>query len=304
LWEYLKPKAVKVYSGKIREIIVEALDGLIAKGEGDAIADFAAKIPTRAMATVFGFSDEDAYRFDHDFGEVVAAASSNDPERQGRAVETFFAFLKEKLEDGRAGKAGGSIVASMLAYEKNGHPFNEDELLGLLWSTAGGAVDTTKHSIGHAIYNLGIRPDLRRKLIEEPRLLTLAVEENLRLDAPAFMTARHAVDDAEVGGVQIRAGERVLLAYGFGNHDESAFECPAEFRLDRKANNHLSFGHGIHTCVGMHLARMELKIALEEVLARMPDFELIEPVPEPKIRGGLMWAFDSLPIRAKGKVAE
>jgi len=304
LWEFLKPKAVKAYSDKIRALIVEALDGLIAKGEGDAIADFAARIPTRAMATVFGFSDEDAFRFDRDFGEVVESASSNDPERQGRAVENFFGFLKEKLAEGRAGEAGDNVVAAILGYEKDGYRFNEEEMLGLLWSTAGGAVDTTKHSLGHFMYNLGIRPDLRRELIENPRLITIAVEENLRMDAPAYMTARHVVSDVKVGDVEMRAGDRVMLVYGFGNRDERAFECPNDFRLDRKANNHLSFGHGIHTCIGMHLARIELKIAVEEVLSRIPDFELIEPVPEPKIRGGLMWAFDSLPVRVNAGSAK
>lgn len=297
LWQFLKPRAVKSYSERIREIIVEALENLLVRGEGDAITGFAAKIPTRAMATVFGFSDEDAYRFDHDFGEVVESASSDDVQRQAAAVSNFFAFLKEKLEEGRAGKAGDNVVAAILEYEKDGYRFNEDEILGLLWSTAGGAVDTTKHSIGHAIYNLGIRPELRKQLIDNPRLITIAVEENLRMDAPAYMTARHLVKDAVVGDVQMRAGDRVMLVYGFGNRDARAFECPEEFRLDRKANNHLSFGHGIHTCVGMHLARIEIKIAIEEILARMPEFELVEPVSEPKIRGGLMWAFDSLPIR-------
>jgi cytochrome P450 len=160
-------------------------------------------------------------------------------------------------------------------------------------------VDTTKHSIGHAIYNLGVRPELRRRLIENPKLISAAVEENLRMDAPAYMTARHVAEDIEIGGVQMRAGERVMLVYGFGNHDENAFSCPEEFRLDRQGNNHLSFGHGIHTCVGMHLARIEIRIAIEEVLARMPDYELIVPIPEPKVRGGLMWAFDGLPVRVR-----
>ena len=124
------------------------------------------------------------------------------------------------------------------------------------------------------------------------------------MDAPAYMTARHVVSDVKVGDVEMRAGDRVMLVYGFGNRDERAFECPNDFRLDRKANNHLSFGHGIHTCIGMHLARIELKIAVEEVLSRIPDFELIEPVPEPKIRGGLMWAFDSLPVRVNAGSAK
>ena len=299
LWTFLKPKAVKEYSAKIREIITESLDALIEKGGGDVVADFAAKIPARAMATVFGFSDEDAYRFDHDFSEVVAAASSNDPERQVRAVESFFVFLNEKLAEGRANPDADNVVTAILNYEKDGYRFDEREMLGLLWSTAGGAVDTTKHSIGHAIYNLGVRPDLRRELIANPRLIPAAVEENLRMDAPAFMTARHLVADAEVNGVRMRAGDRVMLVYGFGNHDERNFDAPEEFRLDRRGNNHLSFGHGIHTCVGMHLARIEIAIALEEVLRRMPDFELVQPLPDPKVRGGLMWAFDSLPIRVR-----
>jgi cytochrome P450 len=299
LMQFLLPEAVKKHAEKIRTIVVEAMQEILKRGEGDAVRDFAAKIPTRAMAVVFGFTDEDGYRFDRDFGEVMEAAASSDPQRQMDAVASFFGFLREKLDEGRANLQADNVVSAMLAYEKNGKSFNEDECLGLLWSTAGGAVDTTKHSIGHLFYNLGINKDVRQRIKDDPSLINSAVEENLRLDAPAYMVGRHLVEDVTIDGVTMKAGERVMLVWGWANRDPEAFACPAEFDPTRKPNRHLAFGHGIHQCVGMHLARLEIRIVLEEMLKRMPDYELVDPGVNPRIHGGMMWSFDELPIRVR-----
>lgn len=297
LMPFLRPGPVKAREEKIREIIVESLQEIITRGEGDVVADFAAKVPARAMAVVFGFSDDDAYAFDRGFTEVVNAAGSDDVERQGRAVSGFFEFLKEKLAEGAANPELENVVTAMLQYDKDGKRFSEEECLGLLWSTAGGAVDTTKHSIGHLIHNLAKNPEVRQRLVDNPGLIPTAVEENLRLDAPAYMVSRYVAEDVEIGGVQMQSGDRVMLMFGWGNLDEKQFECPMEFRPERKPNRHLSFGYGIHQCIGMHLARLEIRVALEEFLKRIPSYELVRPDDDPHVRGGMMWSFDRLPIR-------
>lgn len=297
LASFLGLKAVRECEGKIRAIIAEALEAFAARGEGDAVADFAAHIPTRAMAHVFGFGDADAYRFDEDFSEVVNAAGSGDVARQIAAVERFKAFLLEKLAEGRANPSASDLPAAILRHEVDGRKLTENECLGLLWSAAGGAVDTTKHAIGHAIHALGVHRDVRRKLIENPRLIPAAVEESLRLNAPAFMTARTVARPVTLRGVSMKPGERVLMVFGWANRDRTAFAAPDEMKPERVPNRHVTFGHGIHHCVGMNLARLELKLALEELLLRMPDYELVNPDTRPTLHGGLMWGFDSLPIR-------
>src|SRR5262249_29413078 len=143
----------------------------------------------------------------------------------------------------------------------------------------------------------GVDRDTRGKLIADPALIPSAVEDSLRLNAPAFMTARYVDRPVTLAGVDMKAGDRVLLGYGFGNRDESAFKCPRELQLDRPPNKHLTFGHGIHLCVGMHLARLELKIVLEELLVRAPGYELADPAAHPVLHGGMMWGFDVLPVR-------
>lgn len=301
LASFLTPKAVSQFDSRIRNIVVEALDTIVQRGEGDAVREFAALIPARAMAMIFGFTDEDAYRFDHGFAELVDAAGSGNLERQIAAVESFKNFLEEKLAEGRANPKEGTLVATILNYEVNGRRFTEEEMLGLMWSAAGGAIDTTKIAISHLIRELGLNREVRQKLIDDPKLIPAAVEESLRLNASAFMTSRYISRDISFGGVEMKAGQRVLLAYGLANRDESAFACPHQMKIDRGTNRHLTFGQGIHLCIGMHLARLELRIALEELLSRIPDYELVQPELTPVLSGGMMWAYTSLPIRRPAK---
>ena len=294
---FLTPKAVREYDAQIRAIVKDALDAIIKRGEGDAVADFAARIPTRAMAMVFGFTESDAYGFDKGFTDLVNAAGSGDIERQMKAVNDFKVFLLEKMDERRGDTSGNDFVSAIMRHEVNGRKTTEDECLGLMWSAAGGAIDTTKHSIGHVVRELAVNPHIRRKLIDDPSLIPAAVEENLRMNAAAFMTARYVNKDISFGGANMKQGDRVLLVYGWANRDDAAFIDPNEMRLDRTPSKHLTFGHGIHTCVGLHLARLELKIAIEELVTRIPDYELVNPEARPILHGGMMWGYDSLPIR-------
>jgi cytochrome P450 len=296
---FLTQKAVRQYEGQIRTIVSDALEAIVERGHGDAMTDFAARIPTRAMAMVFGFSESDAYRFDDGFGALVNAAGSGDVGKQVAAVDSFKIFLLEKLAEGRARPVAGSLVSAILNHEVAGRRYSEDEQLGLMWSAAGGAIDTTKLAIGHIVHELGTNQPIRQRLIDDPALIPAAVEDSLRLNAPAFMTARYVARDVALGGVDMKAGDRVLLCYGWANKDESTFPSPEEMKLDRTPVRHLTFGHGIHSCVGMHLAKLELKVAVEELLTRMPDFEVVSPEQHPILHGGMMWGYDTLLIRTK-----
>jgi len=294
----LMPKAVGSYEAKVRQIVTDALDPIVARGEGDAVLDFAARIPTRAMAAIFGLTDEDAYQTDAHFSALVAAAGSADVAAQDRAVDAYKDFLLGKLEDRRRDPRENDLVTALLRYEANGRRYNEDELLGLMWSAAGGAIDTTKHAIGHAMNLLGRDKGLRARLIEQPRLIPFFVEESLRLNPSAFFVSRYIARDTVLSGTPLQAGQRILLGYGFGNRDAAAFADPDDVVLDRPPNQMLTFGQGIHQCAGMHLGRFETKIAVEEVLSRIPRFELTDTAARPQILGGMMWAHDSLPIKA------
>ncbi|MDX2277888.1 MAG: cytochrome P450 [Hyphomonadaceae bacterium] len=292
------PKAVSEHEIAIRAIVSTALDAIVARGEGDAVADFAALIPARAMAMLFGFSNEDAYRFDAGFTELVAAAGSNDSDRQMKAVGDFKRFLEEKVAERRSAPRASDLVTLILQHEVEGRRYTEDEILGLMWSAAGGAIDTTKHAIGHAVWQIGVRPHVRKALVEDPSRIPSVIEESLRLNPSAFMDARYIAKDTILCGDQLKAGGRILLVYGWANRDEGVFSDANDLMLDRKPNRHLTFGQGIHQCLGNYLARLELKVAIEELLKRMPHFELLQPDASPVLSGGMMWAHQALPIKA------
>ena len=295
----VSPRKVASFEAKIRQIVTDALDPLIARGTGDAVGDFAARIPTRAMAALVGMTDEDAYRTDAYFTEQINAAGSGDPERLARAVDAYKGFLNEKLDERRRAPQD-DLITAILNYEQNGRRYNADECLGLMWSAAGGAIDTTKHSIGHVMHLLGTRPDLRKAVIDQPRLIPLLIEESLRINPPSFAVGRYVARDTELAGTAVKQGQRVLIVYGFANRDGSAFAEPDAVVIDRPPSRMLTFGNGIHQCVGMHLGRFEVKIAVEEVLRRMPDFVLKTIDARPTLHGGMMWAHDSLPMAVAG----
>lgn len=293
LSEYLTPGAVRRYEDDIRGLVTQTIDEFIERGEADLIADLAAQIPTLATARVFGFDRTNAVRFDRGFRAVVEAAGA-DPETQMRAVNDFIAFLKARIDERRADPRDDAI-SSIATFEAGGRTFTDDECLGLLWSIAGAATDTTRHAIGHTLYHVHENPDVRKQAIEDPSLIPVIVEECLRLEAPAFSIARTVVREVTVAGTTLRPGDRVLLVYGWGNRDATLFENPDELVVGRRnVMQHCTFGKGIHTCIGMHLARMEVRLVLEQVLARLPDYQL-SVTTGPQLAGGLMWGFDSLP---------
>jgi cytochrome P450 len=293
------PGAVRRFEDRIRQIAAEALDAIVARGEGDAIADFAAQIPARAMAMIFGFSDEDAYRFEAGFSALVAAAGSGDVARQMQAVESFKAFLQEKMDRAYENPGENDLPSLIARHEVDGRRYTPDECLGLMWSAAGGAIDTTKHAIGHAVRELHRNPAIRQRVIADPSLIPEFVDESLRFNASAFMDSRYVAHDVALRGAQMKAGDRVLLVYGWANRDAEAFADADQMVLGRKPNRHLTFGLGIHQCLGNHLARLEIAVAVQELLRRMPEYELADPAAGPVLAGGMMWGHLALPVRVR-----
>lgn len=293
LSEYLTPGAVRRYEDDIRGLVTRTIDEFVERGEADLVGDLAARIPTLATARVFGFDPDEAVRFDRGFRAVVEAAGA-DVDTQVRAVNDFIAFLKTRIDERRAAPRDDAI-SSIATFEADGRAFTDDECLGLLWSIAGAATDTTRHAIGHTLYHIHENPDVREQAIADPALIPVVVEECLRLEAPAFSIARTVVREVTVADTTLHPGDRVLLVYGWGNRDAALFENPDELVVGRRnVMQHCTFGKGIHTCIGMHLARMEVRLVVEQVLERLPDYRLSVPA-GPQLAGGLMWGFDSLP---------
>ena len=157
----------------------------------------------------------------------------------------------------------------------DGKPVDDGIVLGMAALVLIAGVDTTWSAIGSSLWHLATHPDDRKRLVAEPELMPTAVEELLRAYSPVTM-AREVTEDIEYAGCPMKAGDKVLMNFPAANRDPEVFEHPDEVQLDRAHNRHVAFGSGIHRCAGSNLARMELQVALEEWLARIPDFSLAE----------------------------
>jgi cytochrome P450 len=190
-----------------------------------------------------------------------------------QAEEEISAYFAEQIAI-RRDRPGDDLVSFLIkARLPDGEPFSDRHVLGALRLLLVAGIDTTWSAIGSSIWHLATHPADRERLVHEPDLVPTAIEEVLRAYAPVTM-AREIVEDTELAGCPMRKGEMVLLSFPSANRDPEKFSDADAVRIDRQANPHVAFGLGIHRCIGSNLARMEMRIALEEWLKRIPDFEL------------------------------
>jgi cytochrome P450 len=162
----------------------------------------------------------------------------------------------------------------VLAATIDGEPITDHEVVGVIQLLIFGGLETTAGALGEFVLRFCEEPSIPALLQANPELIPAAVEELLRLHPPFVAVARTTTTDTEIGGVPIRAGERVLVYWASANRDEAEFPCPHAFDLDRASNRHLSFGAGPHRCAGSNLARMNLRIAVEGLVTRLDDIRL------------------------------
>jgi cytochrome P450 len=199
---------------------------------------------------------------------------AHDPERRRRGVFGIIGYLQgaiaERQEEGR-----DDFITELLHSEHDGEPIGLPVVMGMCALLLIAGIDTTWSSIGSTMWHLATHPDDRRRLIEEPELMPTAIEEFLRAYSPVTMARRLTVD-TEYKGCPMKAGERVLMNFPAANRDPEVFVDADQVILDRQQNRHLAFGAGIHRCAGSNLARMELRVAVEEWLAAMPEFGITD----------------------------
>jgi cytochrome P450 len=253
------------------EELVEAMRG---KDVVDAAVEYAQHIPVRVIATMLGLpeSDADVFRgFVHHVLEGVALPM----EERAEGMLALFAYLQGHIEDHIANPRD-DLISFLLESELNGErltPFHVARTIGLLLIAG---IDTTWSAIGASIWHLAKTPADRERLLAEPDLLPTAMEELLRAYAPVTM-ARLVKDDMEWEGCPMKKDEWILLSFPSACRDPEAFDRADEVIIDRQANRHAAFGLGIHRCAGSHLARMEMRVALQVWLESFPTFELADP---------------------------
>jgi cytochrome P450 len=272
LLPWFSHQRVDSYVPLTRDLCRGLLDEFVDEGNADAAADYAQQIPVRVIARILGVSPDLSDTFTGWVRDVLEFA--DDPERRQRGGEGLLNYFLGQLEECRR-NPGDDLLSELLTTEVDGQPVDDGIVLGMAALVLIAGVDTTWSAIGSSLWHLAAHPDDRKRLVAEPDLMPTAVEELLRAYAPVTM-ARVVTEDIEYKGCPMRAGDKVLMNFPAANRDPEAFEQPDVVLLDRAHNRHVAFGSGIHRCAGSNLARMELQVALEEWLARIPDFALAE----------------------------
>jgi cytochrome P450 len=265
------PDAIRKIEPRARAIANELIDKFITRGDCDAAVEYAQEIPVRVIAHMLGLpeGDGDLYRrWIHQILEVGITDQSVLMQAVGEMTHYFMGHVHERLI-----RPQDDLISYLLGAKFNGQPLGEDYAVGALRLLLIAGIDTTWSGIGSCIWHLAKTPEDRRRLVAEPALMPNAIEELLRAYAPVTM-AREVVKDTEINGCTFKAGQMVMLSFPAANRDPAMFPDADKVILDRKENRHAAFGLGIHRCVGSNLARMELTVAVEELLKRIPDFSL------------------------------
>ena len=260
------------YEEYTRELCNRLIDEFIDDGSADAARDYAQQIPVRVIALTLGVPSDMSDTFTGWVRDVLEFA--HDEVRSAAGRDSIVAYLIGQLEERRS-EPGDDLISELLHTDVDGRPIPDLQIMGMAALTLIAGVDTTWSAIGSSMHHLATHPGDVQRLIDEPELMSTAVEELLRAYSPVTM-ARIAVDDIEVGGCPIKAGDKVLMNFPGANRDPEAFDRADEVVLDRANNRHVAFGVGIHRCAGSNLARMELRVAIEEWLRRIPSFALAE----------------------------
>jgi cytochrome P450 len=269
------------------------IDAFAGQDVVDAARDYAQHIPMRVMADMLGFPPEDGPQFG-EFVEDLLEGINLPPEERIERVSRLFDYLLVQVHD-HLDRPREDLTTYLINAELYGQRLAPDVVVGAMALLLIAGIDTTWSAIGASLWHLAKTPGDRERLVAEPGLLPTAMEEFLRAYAPVTM-ARLVKQDMHWHGVDMKADDWILLSFPAANRDPAQFDRADEVVIDREVNRHAAFGLGIHRCLGSHLARMELRIALEVWLERIPAFTLDDP-------GAVTWAAGqirgprTLPIR-------
>jgi cytochrome P450 len=269
-------KSVSKFEDASREHCRRLLDEIINRGDGaaDAATEYAQQIPPFVIATMLGVPTNMTAEFTQWVREFLELGPLN-PEGAVEARTKILTFLWGQIQERRQ-TPQDDLLNYLIQQEVDGKPVGDTHILGTSFLLIVAGIDTTWSSIGSALWHLAQHPEDRQRIINEPGIINSAVEELIRAYSPVTM-ARLVLEEAEVDGAKMCPGEKVLMNFPAGNRDPEVFEDPDQVILDRAKNPHIGFGVGIHRCAGSNLARMEMKVAIQEWLARIPDYRLADP---------------------------
>ncbi|WP_007508289.1 MULTISPECIES: cytochrome P450 [Pseudofrankia] len=270
---HLTPKAIAHWETPARELVTRLIDGFIERGACEFMDDFARPFPSTS------FFDFALHAPRDEIAKVAELASVSSVPNHPRAKEGWAglsAWITNLLATRRGSEPRGDVVDAVLAAEYEGRPLTEAESIGIVQLLVLGGLETTAGALGLMMLRFTHQPEIPALLRAHPERIPTAVEELLRLDSPFIAIARTATRDVELGGREIKAGDKVLLYWASANHDGGEFPDAEAFDPARSPNRHVAFGAGPHRCLGSNVARLNLRIALEELTRRLDDIRLAD----------------------------
>jgi cytochrome P450 len=295
------PRRVADLEPSVRALAVRYLERAREAGRCDFVADFAGRLPMDVISEMLGVpeSDRDLLRGWSDTvlhrEEGVRGVPPEGVAASGKLLQYFVQVVAERRR-----RPGDDLASALCAAELDGEKLSDKDIIAFLYLLIIAGNETTTKLLANAVYWLQQHPAARKEVGESPALVPQWVEETLRFDNSTQLMARTVSADFDYRGHAMRRGQKVLLLIGSANRDEDVFPDPDAFDLHRDTSAHLSFGRGTHFCLGAALARLEARVSLEEVLRRIPDWEIDEPravrVHSTNVRG-----FMALPMRSGGR---
>jgi cytochrome P450 len=277
------PRKMALLEESVAVLVNDLIDRFIDRGEVDFAAEFSVPFPSQVFLTLLGLPLDELDRFlvmkdgiirpDHVTGKPYGSAPVH--EYQQKTADSVYAYFNEILDE-RELERRDDILSLFLDAEVEGNKLSREDILDICFLFLIAGLDTVAATLDCMFSFLAQHPDHRQLLVENPSLIPSAIEELLRWETPVMGVARNAVADTELGGCPIKKGDQVMIMLGSANTDETEFEDADEVRFDREVNRHIAFGGGVHRCLGSHLARMELRVALREWHRRIPEYSVVE----------------------------
>jgi cytochrome P450 len=277
----------------IRPTISRLLDAIAPAGRGDLACDITSKYPVQVICGLVGVPLDDSAQF-HRWAELINTGPLH-PERGHAASQAMREYLAPIVED-RRDNPRVDLISDLVHAEIDGHQLTDEKIYGFLRLLLPAGAETTYRVMGNALVALLTHPDTMTRVLADRSLLPAVIEETLRWETSVTQVSRVAATDTEIGGCPVEAGAPVSVITGSANRDEARYEAPDEWRIDRPPQNHLAFGTGQHQCLGMHLARLELRVGLDEILTRLPNLRLDPDAAPPVIQGFAFRGPDAIPV--------
>jgi len=297
---YFRPERMEAFEPQCREIAANLVQSLLERDEVELISEFAHWFSVRVQCSSLGWPAEMYEPLSLWTQKNHKATLAEDRAAMAKIALEFEGYMVRLLQVRRTAGAQASddITTSLLRQQVGGRPLRDEQIVSVLRNWTVGEVGTISAAVGILVHYISEHADLQRRLRTQPSLLPAAIEEILRIHGPLVANRRITTHPVEIGGRKIGAGERISLIWISANRDGRVFEDPEAFRLDRDPAANLLYGAGIHVCPGAPLARMEMRVAMEELLARTTR---IEPFPDRQPASAVYPAsgFATLPLRIR-----